>query len=479
MTIAVLLTLCAGALPVYAEDSGSITLTPSRTILTVGQTISLIISTTPADDINADDVDITITDNVEFYTVLEYNDTYNTLTGLHKGTAVVTATGTNTTTGETVTASVTIVVGDSLGLIDNINYYIMNRGTGRDLALSTNSDANGVSIDSRLPSDSPAAQWTVVKNTDGTIRLQSVYSSTGRSAYVSGTNLVLYNNTGARTKLTIMRVESGIYQGLYQIRYNNQLLCMNSSGDVYFDTVLGANAHWCFLAVDKGVADIISHDYTYTDDEGQLINFNTTHNDNKFVELFEDLGYAAYSTVNFQAYYAYLYMRTEDDIFVFNGHGNAGIISFTTTNNESTGAIAVCSSVAGHYPVGSDRYYINSCEANELASLRCVLYLGCSTGVDITVNRQTYNLVDATFDKGAHFVLGTTNTILTSDSNEWLGFFLDRIDAGDSIEEACDYATEYTGVVLCPYDKEDGSTGYDELPAFPLYIVGDGAQYLE
>lgn len=37
-----------------------------------------------------------------------------------------------------------------------------------------------------------------------------------------------------------------------------------------------------------------------------------------------------------------------------------------------------------------------------------VLYLGCQTGAQHT---SGYNLVDVTFDKGVHFVLGVTEII--------------------------------------------------------------------
>ena len=36
-----------------------------------------------------------------------------------------------------------------------------------------------------------------------------------------------------------------------------------------------------------------------------------------------------------------------------------------------------------------------------------------------------------------------------------------------------------TGVVYTPYDKEDGTIGYRELTSFPIYTVGDGAQFLK
>ncbi|MGM9647569.1 MAG: RICIN domain-containing protein [Eubacteriales bacterium] len=470
LAVTVLLTFCTGVLPVYASDNASITITPYRTMLMVGQSAGLTVSATPSNM----EVEIAIDDE----SVLSYDDAYKMITGLKEGTAVITATGTDPTDGETIITSVTIAVCNSTGLIGGTDYYIMNASTKKVLSLASASDANSINIDSRARGESSLSQWTVVKNTDGTIRLQSVYSSTGRSAYVSGSNLILYNSTGARTKLNIHRITSGRHQGLYQIRYNNQLLCMNSSGDVYFGNTLNAGSHWSFMPADKGVADIASHDYSYNDEQGELINFNTALNNEYFVDVFENFGYTAYSETNQLAYYAYLYMRTEDDVFVFSGHGGPGVISFCTTNNISTGAIAVSSSVANRYEVGNDRHYINSCEDNELASLRCVLYLGCNTGKNISIYGYTYNLVDATYAKGAHYVLGTTKTLNTGHLNEWLEYFLDNINTGTSIQTAIELANLSLGNIQVSYIKDDDSKGTETVYGLPIYAVGDDNQFL-
>lgn len=74
--------------------------------------------------------------------------------------------------------------------------------------------------------------------------------------------------------------------------------------------------------------------------------------------------------------------------------------------------------------VGADRHYIDELPYNSLASLRCALYLECSTAVSLQMER-TVNLLSATFDKGAHFVLGTTDTVFTNNSD------LNEIDVPD------------------------------------------------
>lgn len=153
---------------------------------------------------------------------------------------------------------------------------------------------------------------------------------------------------------------------------------------------------------------------------------------------------------------AYSKLCNYDDVFVFRGHGTEGLIGFYDSNGSYTGAIAVNSYVYSN----SNNRYIDSCSKNQLASLRCVIYLGCKTGADYLHSTGTYNLVDSTFNKGAHFVLGTTQNVTTGASNAFLEGFLDELK-------------EHNGDLLsCINQGLMSSRGY------PIIYVGDGVQYL-
>lgn len=435
------------------------------------------------------EVEITITDNYADYNVLEYDATYKMLTGINKGTATVTATGTDPTTNETVIASVTIKVFDSTGLINNVDYYLMNYHTGKLLALSSELDANSVSICGvdRVSSAPARCQWTVITNTDGTTRLQSVYSSTGRSAYVSGSNLILYNSTGSRTKLNLYRVESGLYKGKYQILYDGKYLYMNNSGTVGFTTISTTTSYWTLMAVEKGCANIYSHDYYYTNN-GVQKHYDTTDNNSEFFNAFQELGYSAYISVNETAEYAYNQLP-DDHIFVFRGHGEAGRIAFKDSGGNTTDRIFANTaivfgtgySICSRYENANDQAADNRVflADNALANLRCAVLLGCKTGVDYSYTAKTYNLVNAFFEKGAHFVVGTTESILTDDGDEWLSYFIAGIKAKLSVKGACDYANDQIGSVYVVYTMENGSEGERLVEVFPITTVGDGNQYLE
>ena len=89
---------------------------------------------------------------------------------------------------------------------------------------------------------------------------------------------------------------------------------------------------------------------------------------------------------------------------------------------------------------------IEAKDGNSLAGLRCVLYLGCYTGLDIESGGKVYNLMQETFNKGAHFVLATNTEIKTGDSNPFLRNFMKFISEGCTIEDAIDKAIDKLGV---------------------------------
>lgn len=295
---------------------------------------------------------------------------------------------------------------------------------------------------------------------------------------VTGNNVDIYTDTNAQClKFTIDRVLTGAYQGLYLIRYGDKYLAQDSNYNVYVNASKSSATYWSFMAVEKRFAELFCHDYTYTENN-QTIFFDTSKQLDYFKTVLGTLDYSAWAHENPSAALAYEFLQEDDDVFVFMGHGGPGIISFCVEGNTSTGAIAVNNVVASRYVVGNDRQYIMALGKNELALTRCVIYLGCSTGVDITCNGTTYNLVDTTYEKGAHFVLGTTETLNTSQLNNWIEFFLDALEDGNNISNALEYANDELGIITVSFDKEDGSEGYKEVEGLPTYCVGDQSQCL-
>ncbi|MBQ7354299.1 MAG: hypothetical protein IJW62_02120 [Clostridia bacterium] len=475
LTLAVLLTLCAGALPVYGA---TISISAHRTVLVVGQETSITVNF-----LTEDPLTYILTSSDESVVAVN-DDNHQVVYAVSKGTAVITAKALDPDTNRTISASVTIKVRTPTGLLDDNDYYIMNCGTGKLLSLANSNDANNVSLIGQDRNDDTIAQWTLDIATDsqgyhtGVTQLISANSSANRRAYVSGTNLVLYNVSSARTKFAVHRIESGTNQGKYAIRYGTQYVAMNSSGTVYLTSSSSANIYWCFMDAHKGYADM--YGFYVPDSHPDAV--DSTVNLSLFASAFNALGYVADGWENETAAYAYE-LLPDDEICIINSHANTGIIYFFGDNGIDNGAIAVHSIVASDHLATSDQFiqFLNISgrpPENALASSRLIMYMGCLTGVDHTHDFvdyiKTYNLVNATFDKGAHCVIGLTKSVNERGVNDWLTQFINAIRSGQTIKNAINTANNNTNTLKIKND--DGTeTAVDTMP---LKTVGDTDQYL-
>lgn len=155
------------------------------------------------------------------------------------------------------------------------------------------------------------------------------------------------------------------------------------------------------------------------------------------------------------------------------GHGTAGALVFYTMNNLKYGSVVSHRFLLENRgPSIVDTFCLEDCETNELADKNLVVYIGCSTGRNLDLYGATYNLLEETYAKGAHCVIGTTEIVFDDDCQEWLKFFAKHLKTCD-IETAAGMATRDAGDVK--YRKEDGTIGQ---MSFPYVIVGDKTQYL-
>ena len=349
---------------------------------------------------------------------------------------------------------------DSLGIVNHNSYYIMNYASGRYLSRASALEADPT-VNTRPRDTSMLTQWQMEKQSDGTFQLVNVYSVYGKVLNVTGTNINASVNTGAvNQKFAVCRIYSGAYKGYYYVRYGESYIAQASDDSLYLTDAVTGSAVWSFMAADKNDADFFSFSFWGTDVSTQ-----------SFEDAMNPLGYDAEAAnlVDKTASDARSHILSLEDVFVFDGHGREGMVAFTDSNGVFTGALAVNSSVfSANSSVGADRVYIEDFAHNQLASLRVVLYLACLTGVDKVVNGEEYNLVDATFAKGAHFVLGITDEVFPSTSTNFLsGFFLE-LNTNQSNVLAC---------VLKGVANVEAVWGEDAY--FPLYYVGDKKQYLD
>ena len=376
------------------------------------------------------------------------------VTAVSNGTATITLNYQYTGLSDSDTFTVSVINGVA-GIRANTEYYIMNYNSDELLSLLSQSDDAYTDAYMQLRMPLNMSKWMVELQSDGKFQFINGFSTTNKCLSVNGYYLCINTDTNTSTqKFTIERVTAEPYEGLYLIKYGDQFVAENTTCDVVLTSVLSDRCYWSFMPVEKRRAEIFAFNHTFV--EGTVTKtFNTTGNSSNFEIITDDLGYYGEAYENRGSALAYQNLYKFDDIFVFTGHGEAGVVAFTTTNNQVLGIIS------GHeymgYNLYDEAYNINKLPANALSLARCVMYMGCKTANSTDTG---YNLLTETFNKGAHFVLGATeNTTVGQDQRFIDAFFVEMLDGG-SIED-CLIAAQ------------------DAVPDHPTNYVGDIHQYLK
>ena len=404
-------------------------------------------------------------------------DQYGIVTAINTGTATITAR--YSYNGSIYTNSVTITVvpkSTVTGIQNGTRYYIMNYSNEKLMGLQTASDANNTNVHVGDMNPSTRYQWVAEVQTDGKIQFINVYSPTKKCLNVTnGYNLDIYTDSNqSYQKFTVERVDDSEsdYDGLYTIKNGNMYLGKSTTNSVWLKSTLSSDCYWSFMAVPLQYAEFFSFDYPL---EGHR--FQTNANYAYFKTVFDSYNYAtSWSYENNYAFAAYDCMTKRDDVFVFAGHGAPGQIAFFNFEGICTGAISATFGIRPSAVTATDIKYISDIEANGLSHARAIIYLGCETGANRSVG--SVNLVDRTFNKGAHFVLGVKVVVYASHHNEWLQYFLDNIELGYNIEESIHYATEDLGQIMVDLNNDEVFDEDERYEEIPLYTRGDSSQYL-
>ncbi|MBQ8743436.1 MAG: hypothetical protein IJZ03_08740 [Clostridia bacterium] len=345
-------------------------------------------------------------------------------------------------------------------------YYIMGAESGKLLDMPTT-----LAPGEPLRTTSPATtnytkQWFVISCGTNKVSFVGATNPYGYGVSTYYLSVSLYENPqnvdfGRFTLERVTYPKTHMYKnysGTYLIRSGDNYVASDNSGNTYLTSMLGMDCFWSFIKVYKGSASMFS--FYYPDGSNNGV-YNSTTCNSLFDEKFDELGYNASCHVNSFAQDAYAALNSSG-IFVFRGHGSACYISFRDSEGARSGYI--CSkclyNVEDAYVVSGD-----TVPDNAFANARCVLYLGCSTGVTET-NSDTgeeYNLVDETYESGAHFVMGTTETVDTGVNNTWLRYFINSIHLQFDIDLA-----------LYVANTAASTSSY----TYPIYYVGDTCQYL-
>ena len=250
----------------------------------------------------------------------------------------------------------------------------------------------------------------------------------------------------------VSRVNLPPHEGEYIITLNNQYLTMRANGTVYMTSTLSDYSYWRI-------------NYYDIDNQAQMYDFiysgtDTTETAPTFTEKMIEIGYNP--TVNENSPYTDLHnalLNREADIVVFRGHAGPATLQFGIPGEHIFYKVS--------RPESSPYYTIEDLPENSLYNVKMMLLLGCSSG---RTNQNGENLLDAFYDKGAHFVLGTYDNVYTSDGNKFLKEFLNAIDIGYSIQGAIEYAHSINSDVYLP------SYGY--YTEYPVVYKGDANQII-
>lgn len=464
----IILSLGLNSFAIHASSEYSISISAPSTRMVVGRNLYLTATVTPSGP--------TVrwySGNEEIATVTNYG----MVTALKTGTVVIWALCTDPTDYSTITTSITIQIQDSAGLKDNTSYYIMNYYHKRLISLSSAFDANNISVSSKPRSEtnlSQLAQWRLHELSDHRFQLASGYSSSGRVLYRNANdNMIISDSINSEySKFTIGRIASGFYQGLYYIMVANKYLTMNSSGELALSSSLTMYSYWSFMSANQGEAVMYGTDVDQSS-EGSI---DATVNYAWFNVAFDN-GYTVERETNVGN--ETIYDNLSSDVCIISSHGFAGIMWCFDDDGNDNGAIIVHDNMVNSFGRNGTSFsdsYINRLAPNELADTRLIFYFGCSTGNDCqAINTTTYNLVDETFEKGAHCVIGLEKMVGQQSAFRWMDDFLEAIFLGNSINDAVAYANRecknYGGIAIEDQVENDST--------MPTYIVGDKYQYLK
>ena len=359
-------------------------------------------------------------------------------------------------------APASALTNDTPGIESGTVYYIKNIDNGKYLDVKNGGDANGNDVWTYSYNASAAQKWRVVRNSDGSYTLYSVLSTGNRVLDVTGTNVDIwsYNSSYNCQKFKITRYNWLLQSGTYSISTNTEVYNFLEY-DPETESVKTTKSPdpmrrlWSFEPVEKHDADFYSFYYQNGTFLGLPTYYDTRGAASTFMQKCENMGYCPYHFTNSSAPTAYEYLKSNDSIWVFRGHGLV-----TNDENENPEATIVFRNENGRYNGYLTANYaiehcsqdkaIDSLSSNALAKAQCVIYMGCSTGVSY----NGYNLVTSTYNKGAHFALGTTQTILTGTGDKWTKKFFEKADTGATIRECYHHANYYHDIGALYYEGD-------------------------
>jgi hypothetical protein len=227
---------------------------------------------------------------------------------------------------------------------------------------------------------------------------------------------------------------------LIRIPNSSALVVANDTGNGLSISGISASnlrSQWTFGRASKGNADF----YSVNVPDPPWGNVNTIAACNTFRSRMNSLGYTTSSNSAVNVRHQTIYDRMPNaGVFAYHAPGRPGALKVHDPNNN-VGYITA--NINLDY---NPRLAIDSLATNRLAGMRCVIYFGNRTGMNHTgTNGVSYNLVNSTYARGAHFVLGINGNldpnihVSPNNNDRWLIAFFDEAAKGSTIE-ACIFA---------------------------------------
>ena len=342
------------------------------------------------------------------------------------------------------------------GIRENSYHFITNVYSQRRLAVSSYSDVNGTNVVTSVKNNVDLQKWkfgNVNTATDECV-IYSKYSSSGKVLDVSGSNIDIWqNNNASYQKFKVYRVNILPYESQYIIMYGDKYISEDSSYNVCLTNELTDRSFWSISVDGDYEADLFYFSYD-------------TYDSSSKIEIFKENMEACDFSVDFYknstpATMHSILNNSLSNALVFRGHGGAGSLQFY----DPTSNLYSYYEVEDRGSTNVRNRYANDLDDNSLAGMNFILLLGCSTGA---TNIYGDSFIESFYDKGAHFVLGTTDTVFLNDSDDFYESFSACLKNGYTIEESINRALRTVGDVFLPTYGMNGK--------YPIVFKGNISQ---
>lgn len=323
----------------------------------------------------------------------------------------------------------TVFAAQTSGLNNNKVYHIINKASGKCINVNYGTDANGTNVNQYTKDGSIEQYFKLVYNSSrDSYKLYAMCSSYGANRVIdiyrpiqAGANIDIWTPDDNDAQDLIITNRGNGYYSLHP-RYNTNLAITSygtgngggsgtsstSTGNVFVTTYSGSdNQLWamktgamCHYHIETGMDRTPTHTWTkhYT----------------------ERMGYSYYSRLNNSSSTNFLNDLRNNEIYVWQGHGNSGVLGYTRED------ILISSNTIASLP------------SNSLNNLKIAVIYSCKGGS--TPSGGT-SIVDAISGRGALCTVGWDTTIYMNDAIEWNRLFWEKIETeNESIVEGFRHA---------------------------------------